>query len=184
MKTNSNTLTPNTPNHATGYLVSEAPNEQLADHLPPLNSGLEGGSTLKEGKQRNNGNRICTRQWSSAAKLDAYLETFEEKQPTKWENYDGVTAEIVSYGIRKIREYRAGNLILAKVQRGRKNPYWEVALLGAKDLYPFDASLTGLKAWPFTTEKAAVLHFNKQLRKVARIPTRNEDGKAKGTSND
>lgn len=178
MKMNSKTIIPNTPNHATALLVSEAQNEQLADHLPPANSGLAGDSTLKEKKHQHNGNRICTRQWSNAAELDAYLETFEEKQPTKWESDDGVTAEIVSYGIRKIREYRAGNLIMAKLQRGRKNPYWEVALLDDGDSYPFSAGLTGLRTWPFTTEPAAALHFNKQLRKVARMPTRSEDGKA------
>jgi hypothetical protein len=171
MKMNSKSLIPNTPNHATGHLVSEAQNEQLANHLPPLNSGFADGSTLKEQKQRHNGNRICTRQWSSAAELDAYLETFEEKQPTKWKSDDGATAEIVSYGVRKVREYRAGNLILAKVKRGRKNPYWEVSLLGNDDSYPFSASLTGLRAWPFTTKKAAVLYFNKQLRKLARMDT-------------
>ena len=162
-------MSPNVKKQPTGTLVSKPQSSTLGTSVDPLNSGLRDSTTLKTKKPGHNGSRLPTRQWSNLAELDAFLETFEEKQPTKWRDSDGTVAEIVSYGIRKVREYRAGNVVLCKVTRGRKNPYWEVAKLGSGDAYPFNPSLIGLSAWPFTTEKTAVAHFNKQLRKLNKV---------------
>ena len=161
-------MSPNIKNLPASMLVSKPKNSTLGASGTRLSKGLQDGTTLKTKKPGHNGSRIPTKQWSNLAELDAYLETFEEKQPTKWWDSNSTVAEIVSYGIRKVREYRAGNVVLCKVTRGRKNPYWEVAKLGKDDAYPFSQSLIGLSAWPFTTEKTAVSYFNKQLRKLNR----------------
>ncbi|MDA9260241.1 hypothetical protein N9P58_00055 [Puniceicoccaceae bacterium] len=116
-----------------------------------------------------------TKPWSSVKKLNEFLETFVESAPTKWWSKTGETAEILFKDVREKKQYREGNWVLVEKTQPGKSDYFECAVLGDKEVYPWDWNLVGLRTFPFTTRPEAEKFFKKHLRDVKSTARKKED---------
>jgi len=115
--------------------------------------------------------------WSSLKQLNEFLETFVESAPTKWWSKTGETAEILFKDVREKKQYREGNWVLVEKTQPGKSDYFECAVLGYKEAYPWDWNLVGLRSFPFTTRPAAEAFFKKHLRDANSAAHAAEDAK-------
>tara|TARA_R110002167_G_scaffold41776_1_gene127521 strand:- start:1954 stop:2604 length:651 start_codon:yes stop_codon:yes gene_type:complete len=144
---------------------TNAPAPQKTPHPSQSRSGLETGHHFDRiGQNGHNGKRMPAKQWSSLKQLDKFLETFEEKPPTKWWNEAGETASILFKDTRESSQWRTGNFVLVVKAQVGKADYFECAVLGVGEAYPWGWSLVGIKTFPATTRPAAEKLFKKHVR--------------------
>jgi len=149
---------------------------QKPPHPSQSGSGLETGHhSVNIPSNGNNGSRMPTKPWSSVKKLNEFLETFVESAPTKWWSKTGETAEILFKDVREKKQYREGNWVLVEKTQPGKSDYFECAVLGDKEVYPWDWNLVGLRTFPFTTRPEAEKFFKKHLRDVKSTARKKED---------
>jgi hypothetical protein len=148
-----------------GETNTNTPIPQKPPHPSQSGSGLEAGHHFDRiPSNGNNGSRMPIKSWSSLKQLNEFLETLIESAPTKWWSKTGETAEILFKDVREKKQYREGNWVLVEKTQPGKSDYFECAVLGDKEVYPWDWNLVGLRTFPFTTRPAAEKFFKKHLR--------------------
>ena len=159
-----------------GETNSNTPIRQKQHHPSQSGSGLGAGHHFNDiPSGGHNGVRVPTKSWSSLQQLNEFLENFEERPPTKWWSKTGETAEILFQDAREKKQYREGNWVLVEKTQPGKSDYFECAVLGDKEVYPWDWNLVGLRTFPFTTRPAAEKFFRKHLRDAKSTAKKNED---------
>ena len=131
-------------------------------HPSRSRSDLEAGHHFDcIGQNGDNGIKTPITSFSSQKQAEESCDNSKEKQPTTWWSNSKEFASLLWHNLRETNPWRVGNLVL--VERSGGNSYFEVAVLGTSDAYPFSQSLLGIRCWPFATRPEAERFFKKKL---------------------